>query len=209
MNPSSRSPITIRSISGPEAIEWVDEIASLRIRVFREYPYLYEGSEAYERKYLKVYFNCGESICVLALDAERLVGVSTGIPLLKTDPSFARPFLRSMLEPEKVFYFGESVLLSRYRGRGVGHRFFDQREAWARSLGGFRWTTFCAVDRVEDHPAKPVDYRPLDAFWHRRGYRKRPDLNTSFEWKEVGQTEETSHQMTFWVRDLTGEESVS
>ena len=69
-----------------------------------------------------------------------------------------------------IFYCGESVLEPAYRGHGIGHRFFDLREAHARALGGFRSITFCAVVRPPDHPQRPAEYRPLDAFWRKRGY---------------------------------------
>ncbi len=53
-------------------------------------------------------------------------------------------------DPAEVFYLGESVLLSEYCGRGIGVRFFEQREAHARALasdlaspfGPLRWFAF-------------------------------------------------------------------
>ena len=76
---------------------------------------------------------------------------------------------RAGLAAEDVFYCAESVLQERYRGQGVGHRFFDLREAHARALG-FSWSVFCAVIRPQQHPLRPAGYRPLDPFWRRRGY---------------------------------------
>src|SRR5690606_11449284 len=143
------------------------------------------------------YFDCPRSVCVLAWGGERLVGVSTGLPMAAAEEDFARPFREAGFPLEQVFYFGESVLLPQWRGRGVGHRFFDQREAWARRLGSCRWTAFCAVDRPAEHPARPSGYRPHDAFWGKRGYQRRPDLATRFPWKELGATEESWQDMTF------------
>ena len=102
---------------------------------------------------------------------------------------------------ESVFYFGESVLLPEYRGRGIGHAFFDQREAHARALGGFRWTAFCSVDRKDEDPRRPQEYRPNDAFWHKRGYQRRAGMTMQLPWKEVGQGE-VDHSLTFWLREL-------
>ncbi|WP_394701474.1 GNAT family N-acetyltransferase [uncultured Roseibium sp.] len=82
-----------------------------------------------------------------------------------------RPFEEAGLDPAEVFYFAESVLDPDYRGRGIGHRFFDEREAHARSLG-CSTAAFCAVIRPDDHPMRPEDYSPLDPFWTKRGYRK-------------------------------------
>ena len=51
----------------------------------------------------------------------------------------------------EIFYCAESVLLPEYRGRGLGHRFFDLREAHARALGRSH-CAFCSVVRPADHP---------------------------------------------------------
>ena len=58
----------IRDRSGGDIDAFLPELARLRIRVFREYPYLYEGSAAYEEKYLKTYANVPESVMVLVWD---------------------------------------------------------------------------------------------------------------------------------------------
>ena len=44
-------------------------------------------------------------------------------------------FVARGIEVARLFYFGESVLLPEYRGQGVGHAFFDHREAQARGVG--------------------------------------------------------------------------
>jgi len=98
-----------------------------------------------------------------------------------------------------VLYFGESLLLPEYRGRGIGHRFFDLREQHAGKLG-LPLTAFCAVDRPPDHPKRPDDYRPLDGFWTSRGYVKRAGLRAVFDWKEIGASVESPHSLTFWLR---------
>ncbi|RYD31361.1 MAG: hypothetical protein EOP85_22845 [Verrucomicrobiaceae bacterium] len=61
-------------------------------------------------------------------------------------------------------------------------------------------TAFCAVDRADDHPLRPVDYRPLDSFWESRGYLKHPDLQATFSWKETGEEQESPKTLTFWTR---------
>jgi len=58
------------------------------------------------------------------------------------------------------------------------------------------------VQRPDDHPAKPKDYMPHDAFWIKRGYQRRSDIVTDFAWRDVGDTSETKKPMVFWVREL-------
>jgi GNAT superfamily N-acetyltransferase len=104
------------------------------------------------------------------------------------------------MDPRDWYYFGESVLERAWRGRGIGVAFFAGREARAAALG-FRRTAFCAVERPADHPLRPHGYVPLDAFWGRRGYVRRPELRASFDWRDIGQQTETPHPMVFWTRE--------
>jgi GNAT superfamily N-acetyltransferase len=130
------------------------------------------------------------------------VGATTCIPLTDEADEVREPFVAAGFNLSSVFYFGESILLRAYRGHGLGHRFFDVREAHAASFGTFSTTCFCAVDRPIDHPLRPADYQPLDAFWTKRGYRKESRLQSVFSWPDLGETESTPKSMTYWTRSL-------
>ncbi len=190
----------IQSFVGEEILPWLPHVARLRINVFAEYPYLYDGSVEYEQEYLTTYAACPRSLVVLAFDESgEPVGASTAIPLADAGAPFDAPFVAAGISPAQVLYLGESVLAKSWRGRGIGHAFFDAREAHARSLG-LPITAFCAVDRPADHPARPADYRPNDTFWRKRGYERRAEMTIELAWKEHGQSIETSQPLTFWVR---------
>lgn len=192
----------IESLTGPAIRPYLDVVARLRIAVFRDFPYLYDGSIDYETDYLAAYSACEESLFVLAYAEDEIVGASTGIPLAAETAALQQPFRAHGLAVESVFYFGESVLLRPYRGRGVGHRFFDAREGYARQLGRFTHTAFCAVERPMDHALRPADYRPLDTFWARRGYHCDRHLQARMGWKDVDQAASTDKTMIFWLRRL-------
>lgn len=193
--------VTLLTVSGEDILPSLPALADLRIRVFREFPYLYDGSAEYEREYLQAYARSPRSLFVLALDGQQVVGASTGIPLADGTDEFRAPFVAQGVDVRTIFYFGESVLLPAWRGQGLGVRFFAERERYAQALGGFRHTAFCAVDRPADHPLRPQDYRPLDAFWARRGYRRQPEIRCVYRWKDVGQDEVSDHVMTYWMKD--------
>ncbi len=95
----------------------------------------------------------------------------------------------------------KSVLLPHYRGQGVGHAFFDYREAHAKAHG-YRISAFCGVMRPTDHPLRPANYQPLDPFWHKRGYRKADGLMAHFSWKDIGEADQTEKPMQFWLKDF-------
>ncbi|MBL8259866.1 MAG: GNAT family N-acetyltransferase [Candidatus Competibacteraceae bacterium] len=195
-------PLGIERLSGPELDPYLPELARLRIRVFRDYPYLYEGSAEYEETYLKTYANVAESVMVLVWDRDRAVGASSGLPLEAGPPAVTGPFIARGHDPRRIFYYGESVLLPDYRGLGLGKRFFDEREAHVRALGRFEIACFCAVERPADHPRRPADYAPLDAFWNRRGFVKHPELRATFSWRDLGETAESPKPMVFWLKSL-------
>lgn len=192
----------IEIITGEDVRAYVPALARLRIEVFREYPYLYEGDPDYEERYLQKYVDAPGAVIVLVFAGGHVVGASTALPLIHADKEFQRPFLEHGYPPEAIYYLGESVLLAPYRGRGLGGQFFDTREARARQLGGFRWTAFCAVERPPNHPLRPWDYRPLHGFWERHGYQRHPELMTYYAWRDIGDDTETRKPMMFWLKAL-------
>lgn len=194
------SPRLLR-LSGDEISPWLDALAELRIEVFRDFPYLYEGSHDYERRYLRTYAESGRGVFIVALAGEEVIGASTGLPLSDETDEFRRPFVEQGFDVDGIFYFGESVLRRSWRGLGIGVGFIEGREAFAREHG-FHTTVFCAVERPPDHPRRPPDHVPLDAFWKKRGYRRQPQLTTTYRWLDVGDTRETDKPMVFWMKRL-------
>jgi GNAT superfamily N-acetyltransferase len=193
--------LTFETLAGRALHPLLPDLARLRIAVFREWPYLYEGDEAYERDYLRAYADAPGAAVVVCRDGARVVGAATCEPMTEGHAPVRRSFEAAGLDPARFCYFGESVLLREYRGRGAGVRFFVEREAQARRLG-LRFAAFCGVRRDAADPRRPADYVPLDEFWRKRGYAPRPDLTVTFDWKEPGEAAETPHLLGFWIKDL-------
>lgn len=193
--------IRIAPLTGADLQAALPDLAKLRIAVFAAWPYLYAGSEAYEREYLAEFTAAPDAVLVAALDGDRIVGAATGSPLIAQDGYIRAAFGSAGIDLSGVFYFGESVLLPEYRGQGIGHAFFDHREAAARAWGASH-ASFCAVVRPADHPARPASYVPLDAFWTRRGYAPVPGMIGTFHWQDHGEAEESGKPMQYWLRAL-------
>jgi len=191
----------VEVLTGADLDAALDDVARLRLTVFREWPYLYDGDMAYERAYMQNYRNSDRAVVIGAFDGDELVGASTGAPLLDHAADFAQAFEKSGEDLSNIFYCAESVLLPRYRGHGIGHKFFDLREQYAREAG-FSKTAFCGVIRPEDHPDRPIGYRPLDDFWRGRGYHPLAGVIATFKWKDVRDTEESPKPLQFWIRTL-------
>ena len=193
--------IELRILTGAALDAVLDDLAALRIAVFRDWPYLYDGALAYERTYLEVYRNSKAAVVVGAFDGAQLVGAATGTPMQDHADEFSAAFADQPVALDQIFYCAESVLLPEYRGQGIGHRFFDLREDHARVLGHSH-VAFCAVIRSDDHPMRPQNARSNNAFWRGRGYAPLPDVVAEFEWLDLGQATPTKKPLQFWMRKL-------
>lgn len=194
----------IAVFTGGDIAPHLPALAALRQNVFRDWPYLYDGTEANEREYLAEFAASADAGLVVAFDGNLPVGCSTCLPLTHGDPAVAAPFVERGIDPARVFYFGESVLLAEYRGSGMGVAFFSEREAHAKRVSACDYAAFCAVQRPADHPLLPLQAVPLDAFWRRRGFTQYPDLVCRLRWKQVDGPEEVENKLTFWLKSLTG-----
>lgn len=196
------SPPSLETVTGADAIApLLPALSRLRVAVFRDWPYLYDGDAAQEQAYLGRFLDGPHAAIVVARDAAgEPIGCATCVPALQSDPSVQAALARGGLDPALTCYFGESVLLPAHRGQGIGIGFFAAREAHARSLG-LTAAAFCAVVRNVNDPRRPAGYQPLDGFWRRRGFAPRPDLSIVIPWREVGDDRETPHSLGFWVKD--------
>lgn len=197
----TRDEVEIESLTGAQIVPMINELARLRIEVFAEWPYLYEGDAAYESDYLRAFARAPHALLVIARAEGMVVGAATASPMHAQEQAIRAPLESAGHDLARMFYFGESVLLEQWRGRGVGHAFFDHREAHARDRDA-SCAVFAAVEREADHPARRRGHRALDPFWRARGYAPLQRLETSLSWKDRGESAETPKPMRYWMRAL-------
>lgn len=197
-------PIRVETCTGAALLPMLPALARLRIAVFREWPYLYDGDESvgYETEYMRSYAQSPGAAIIVAVVGEEPVGAATCLPLADESETVRAPFVAHGLDPARVFYFGESVLRPEWRGRGLGVRFFEKREAHAHAVSDAEFACFCAVERTPDDPRRPPGFVPLDRFWRNRGYQPLSGFACTMEWREVGHAEKTPHKLNFWGRAL-------
>ncbi len=192
----------ITIMTGAALAPFLPDVARLRVKVFATWPYLYEAPEGAEARYLQAYAQSPGAAVVLARDGAAVVGAATCQPMAEASQAVREGFSRSGEDPAQWCYFGESVLLEAYRGRGLGVAFFAARETHARALG-LQGAAFCAVVRNHNDPRRPADHVALDGFWRRRGYAPRPELSCIMHWAEPGDAgRQTPHALSFWTRRL-------
>jgi len=196
------TPPRIATLTGGDILPALSALAALRRRVFRDWPYLYDGDEAYERDYLRAYADSRRAMLAVAYDGADVIGASTCMPLVDAAAEIRDPVAARGWDPAGFFYFGESVLLPAYRGRGLGVGFFAMREAHASADGACDYALFYAVRRAAEHPARPADAASLEPFWRRRGFAPIPGLSCQMEWKEITGPAPVVNTLDAWYKPL-------
>jgi GNAT superfamily N-acetyltransferase len=197
------SDISFEKCSGEAVNAHLGELARLRLEIFREYPYLYDGEPEHELKYLRIYAEAPGGCAIVAVDGDGVVGAVTGVPFCHEIAEFTVPFAASTFPVAETYYVGELLFFPAYRGQGLGSRLFAMIEEHVRSLGNFRFLTCATVERAADHPLHPPGHVPIDLFCLKHGFTKHPELRTSIPWREIDGVERP-HEMVFWVKNLGG-----
>ncbi len=186
---------------GGDIAQVIEDLGKLRIAVFQDFPYLYKGTLAYEKSYLATYVQSPKAMLFSVWHEGQMVGASTCIPLTDETDEVQAPFLAANINPNQIFYFGESILLKTFRGKGLGRRFFEEREKHTKQYLSYQTAYFCAVERPENHPLKPKNYQPLNTFWHSVGF-KPTTLVSYFEWQDLDEPLASPKKMNYWKKDL-------
>lgn len=197
----SEDGLSLRVFTGEEARAYLEPIAAMRIRFFREFPYLYEGSLDYETAYLETYFQSPNSRILLVFKDGKVVGFSNVIPLNEELPEIKSELLGKGLHKDVYFYIGEVMLDPICRGQGLVRRFFAFHEAYAQQRGCSK-LVFMTVQRPEQHPERPMGYEGPDSIWRHFGYAKLPDIFIKMPWSQVDTGQEELNTLDIWLKDL-------
>jgi hypothetical protein len=190
------SPLSYAILNGEEELKAaVHDVARLRMEVFKEHPYLYDGSLEYEMEYLGPFAASQSSMLVIAKLGDKIIGCITGTPLCEAGSDCQMPFTKAGTSTDSIFYLGEIVLLKEFRVQGIGAKMYVLFEKYVRDQKKFDQIAMCEVVREEKH-----DYFKLDTFWSKRQFVKYPKLTTQFAWKELGKEEKIFHTMVYWIK---------
>jgi hypothetical protein len=104
---SFNSDLRFVAYRGAEIAAQFEPLGSLRIAVFRHFPYLYEGSLDYEVAYLQTYAQSAGSLLYAAWDGDAMVGATTCLPLTDETAEVQEPFLKAGMQLAAICYFAE------------------------------------------------------------------------------------------------------
>lgn len=193
--------ITTKKVLSKDIRPYIDDLANLRITIFKEYPYLYKGEMEYEQEYLSVYADSADSVAILAFDDDRLIGAVTAIPMQDEMDELSTPIREAGLALDKTFYIGELLFLPEYRGVRHGSGLARQIEEHIRNLGSFTHLTCATVMRPSHHPLKPGWHLPIDYFLACLGFEKMNGVVGSLDWPELDGTS-IPHLMQYWIKEI-------
>ncbi len=194
--------IHIITFRRPAINDIIEDMAGLRIDIFKEYPYLYDGNLAYEKDYLSTFSQSENAIIIAAFVNGMLAGVISGLPLSEELDDFKNAFLNNDLPIDNVFYIGECVLLPQYRNMKLSKLLFDELEYLIKRKYQYKKICFCTIERPENHPLKPTNYKNNDVIWQKRNYVKHENISCNFEWKDIDKSEIDAKKMIFWTKEI-------
>lgn len=198
---SDRNEITGQLLTGAAIADALDDLATLRLDIFPEYPYLYQGRREDELAYLVTYAEAPDACVIHACDGVTVVGAATGMPLVHEDVRMLDAFAGTTFPLGEVYYVGELLFRPAYRNCGLGKKLLDRLESHIRSLGRYRTLTCATVERPDDHPLRSRDYIPIKRFLARTGFVRLPGVTTYFMWRETDGVKR-DHPMQFWSKEL-------
>jgi len=152
--------ITDQLLTGTAIADALDELATLRLDIFPEYPYLYQGKKKDELTYLATYAEAPDACVILAYDGLTVIGAATGMPLIHEDAQMLDAFAGTKFPINDVYYVGELLFRPAYRNCGLGQKLLDRLESHIRSLSRYRRLTCATVERPDDPPCAPVTTFP-------------------------------------------------
>lgn len=193
--------ITEQLLTGAAIADGLDDVATLRLDIFQEYPYLYQGRREDELNYLVTYAEAPDACIILAYDGSVIIGAATGMPLIHEDAQMVDAFAGTSFSLEELYYVGELLFRPAYRNCGLGQKLLARLESHIHSLGRYRKLTCATVERLDDHPLRPHDYIPVTRFLARTGFVRLPGMTTHITWSETDGVKR-DHHMQFWSKKL-------
>jgi GNAT superfamily N-acetyltransferase len=198
---NGKKEITEQLLTGAAIADVLDDVATLRLEIFREYPYLYQGRREDELKYLGTYAEAPDACVILAYDGHAVIGAVAGMPLIHEDAQMLDAFAGTAFSLSDAYYVGELLFRPAYRNCGLGQKLLARQESYIRSLGRYRKLACATVGRPDDHPLRPCDYISITRFLARTGFARLPGVTTHFMWRETDGIVR-DHPMQFWSKEL-------
>ena len=182
-------------------------LSTMRIRYFRSYPHLYDGSSdnEYEKQCAEELSRSDQTIFVTAHFDDAVVGIATAFPLVSAAEILdgkETTFLQSRYCPTDLYYFSEIIVAPTFRGSGIGRCLYNRVERQALTWG-YSYMCLATIARDHNDPRRPRDYQKSPYLWPRLGFRL-TDIRFSYHWPTLmanGSTRYVPNTMALWIKD--------
>ena len=193
----------IYALKGYQARIHVKALAALRIAAFAHFPYLYAGTEAYEKEYLETYFDSLQSVIYIGFHAGKIVAFSNLMPLCEMPLEIISPFFENDIDVANILYLGEAILAPEYQHKKPGfiRAMLKIQEEHARKKN-YNQIVFMSVIRPDNHPLKPANYMPLDGMFTKFGFNRYEDMFIEMAWTQIDTKIEMDNILSIWYKNL-------
>lgn len=198
--------IKLEILHGHEIAPYVKEIVQFVNKIYRNYPYFYNGDDTGYEAYLESFPNLGTVIVCLAFEGTEVVGIAVGLPMPKRHV-YQETLLEHGYELNELFYLGEFGLKPELQGKDIELSMYQQIENVANRSGRFK--KICLWEIEDTLGQKAPSYFPNDDFWKQIGFIRHPELNFQISWTNVGDTKESTHKAVYWMKNLTRTSSMA
>ncbi len=202
---SQSAEYSIKVLCGEELQTLRTFFSEHRLTAFREYPYLYLGSQEEAYIYFDWFSRLPNSAIAVAYVDQAPVGFLAGTDFSDFDDHFEGSidlFESAGLDASLYYYFSESIIAPEHRKSRVFTQLAHALEHHAAMLG---YQKVCFVhEEHETHALKPDDYKDLSPLFLHFGCQP-TSLMIKFSWKTIqpnGNVEEQEHEMRYWVKNL-------
>lgn len=200
---NKNSDYTIKIISKENVPSILHFVSELRIKFFRDYPYLYEGNLKEEMNYLNWFSKLQDTQIVVAYQGDKPIGFLTGTAFIDFNEHFSGStaiFKNAGLNPTDFYYFSEIIILPEHRGKNISKKLFKVLENYATQKG---YKAACLVNESYSfHPLKPSNYKSLDSYFQHLGYHSTP-LIIHYTWPTLqkdGSSSNQEHSLRYWIK---------
>ena len=200
----SQEKIYIKTFRGESITPYIKDITELCITIYREYPYLYEGTEEEYLPFIEHYTCSNYGIACLLFDNTKPIGVAIGMPMDEMREKYKKPFINARPQEncEELFYLGEFLLLNDYRDQGFGKQMYLELERLVKENPKLKKICFCKFDETDQGPLMPENYKALDHFWEKLEFDKCDDLTVTVYWRNIYSEEDSPHKLMHWLKTL-------
>lgn len=196
--------VKIEVFYGKKIAPHVQDVIEISHRIYRGYPYLYNGDDPDYEAYLHTYPQSENAIVCIVFEGKTAVGLAAGRPMIEAREFYKQPLIDHGYDLSQLFYMGEYGLQPEYRGQGIEELMVKSLEDFAAMIG-FSHLCHWEMDGASDDPKQLLGYIPGNSFWKKLNHAKHNELNFTLIWTDIGAAVETPHVAEYWMKELTNQ----